>query len=55
MSFVIKSSESGDWFLVPYLKADSFVDDEYEGKIDYEITYIGRPENVRIIDYEIEK
>jgi len=53
MSFVIKQSESGDWFLVPYLKKDQFLEDELNGNASY-ADYIGDPSQVRILDYEIE-
>lgn len=52
MSLVLKQSESGDWFLVPYLKADTFRKDELEGKADY-ADYV-ELHRLRIIDYEIE-
>lgn len=33
--FVIRQSESGDYFLVPLAMADSFWEDELEGNADY--------------------
>lgn len=33
--FVIRQSESGDYFLVPLDKADDFIDDELDGNADY--------------------
>ncbi len=53
MSMVIKQSESGDYFLVPYTKKDDFYEDELNDAANY-ATYISRPDSVRILDYEIE-
>lgn len=53
MSKVILQSESGDWFLVPYLKKDDFWEDELNDKADY-ADYINDPSKVRIIDYELD-
>jgi len=33
--FVIRTSESGDYFLVPLEKADDFWEDELNGEADY--------------------
>ncbi len=49
--FVIRQSESGDYFLVPLEKAEEFYDDELEGYADY-AQYIDL-EELQIYDYEV--
>jgi hypothetical protein len=46
-------SESGDWFLVPWDKRETFWEDELEEKADY-ADYIGSPSSVKIKDYALE-
>lgn len=50
MNYVIKQSESGDWFLVPLEYDDSFYEDELEEKADY-AQYIGSPDSIVITGY----
>lgn len=49
--YVIRMSESGDYFLVPLEKADEFVEDEFNGDADY-ATYIDLLD-LQIYDYEV--
>lgn len=49
--YVIRQSESGDYFLVPIDKASDFVDDELEGNADYAI-YIDLFD-LQITDFEV--
>ena len=49
--FVIRQSESGDWFIVPEENADTFFDDELEGEAFY-ATYVDLNELV-IFDFEV--
>jgi hypothetical protein len=49
--FVIRQSESGDYFLVPLQYADAFIEDELEGNADY-ATYIDLFD-LQIYDYEV--
>lgn len=49
--YVIRKSESGDYFLVPLDKAEKFWEDELEGEADY-AQYIDL-EELQIYDYEI--
>lgn len=53
MEKTIVSSESGDWFLVPWDKRQKFWEDELEDKVDYEVEYIGTPSRVKIKDYDL--
>lgn len=48
---VIRQSESGDYFLVPLEKANTFWEDELEGEADY-AQYIDLFE-IQIYDYEV--
>lgn len=48
--YVIRKSESGDYFLVPLDKADTFLDDEFEGNACYAI-YVTL-EELQIYDFE---
>lgn len=48
--FVIRQSESGDYWLVPLEKAEEFLVDELEGNADY-ATYIDLFD-LQIYDYE---
>ena len=50
-AYVIRMSESGDYFLVPLDKADTFWQDELEGNADY-AEYI-ELEDLQIYDYEV--
>lgn len=50
-AYVIRQSESGDYYLVPLQYADSFVDDEFNGDADYAI-YIDL-NDLQIYDYEV--
>lgn len=49
--YVIRMSESGDYYLVPIEKADVFVEDEFNGEADY-ATYIDLFD-FQIYDYEV--
>ena len=49
--FVIRKSESGDYFLVPLEKADQFWEDELNGEADY-AQYIDLLD-LQIYDYEV--
>ncbi len=48
--YVIRQSESGDYFLVPLSKAEDFWEDELEGNADY-AEYI-ELDSLQIYDYE---
>lgn len=50
-AYVIRQSESGDYFIVPLEKADTFWEDELEGDADYAV-YVDLFE-VQIYDYEV--
>lgn len=49
--FVIRKSESGDYYLVPLEKADDFWEDELNDNADY-ATYIDL-HDLQIYDYEV--
>lgn len=49
--FVIRKSESGDYYLVPLDKADCFIEDELNDDADYAL-YIDL-EDLQIYDYEL--
>lgn len=49
--YVIRQSESGDYFLVPLDKADDFWEDELDGNADYAI-YIDLFE-LQISEFEV--
>ncbi len=49
--FVIRQSESGDFFLVPLDKAESFWEDELNNAADYAV-YIDL-NDLQIYDYEV--
>lgn len=49
--YVIRQSESGDYYIVPLDKADQFWEDELEGDADY-AQYIDLNE-LQIYDYEV--
>lgn len=49
--FVIRLSESGDYFIVPLDKADVFVEDELNGDADY-AQYIDLTD-LQIYDFEV--
>lgn len=49
--YVIRQSESGDYFLVPIENADAFVEDELNGDADYAV-YIDLFD-LQIYDYEV--
>lgn len=50
--YVIRQSESGDYWLVPIKFADQFIDDEFDGVADY-ATYIGDLNELQIYDFEV--
>lgn len=49
--YVIRQSESGDYYIVPLDYADRFVDDEFNGEADYAV-YIDLLD-LQIYDYEV--
>lgn len=49
--YVIRQSESGDYFLVPLERGDDFWQDELEGNADY-ATYVDLFD-LQIYDYEV--
>lgn len=49
--YVIRQSESGDYWLVPLEKAEDFWEDELNGDADY-ATYI-ELDDLQIYDYEV--
>lgn len=49
--YVIRQSESGDYWLVPLEKAETFWEDELEGNAEY-AQYI-ELEDLQIYDYEV--
>lgn len=46
-------TESGDWYLVPWDKREVFWEDELEERVDYDVTYVGSPSEIKIKDYSI--
>src|SRR3546814_17764324 len=50
-AYVLRQSESGDWYLVPLEKAEAFWEDEMDDAADY-ATYVDL-NDLQIYDYEV--